>query len=63
MYAIMNGINFGGQKKKRDEEPNKVKTKARIKAYKTGTHKSGAAKHKAEIKQRVKNRASQRKGR
>ncbi|MCH5177278.1 MAG: hypothetical protein J1F25_04570 [Prevotellaceae bacterium] len=63
MYAIMNGINFGGAKKKREEDPNKVKTKARIKSYKTGAHKSGAAKHKAEIRQRVKNRASQRKGR
>jgi hypothetical protein len=39
-----------------------VKTKARKKAYQTGSHKSGAAKHKAEIRQRVKNRASQRKG-
>lgn len=61
-YAIMNGISFskgGGEKK---ENPNKVKTKARKKAYQTGSHRSGAAKHKAEIRQRVKNRASQRKG-
>ncbi|MCH5174905.1 MAG: hypothetical protein J1F40_03370 [Prevotellaceae bacterium] len=62
-YAIMNGISFGkggGDKKK--EETNKVKTKARKKGYQTGAHRSGAAKHKAEIRQRVKNRASQRKG-
>lgn len=59
-YAMMNGINFGGAKQKREEDPNKVKTKARKKAYHTGAHNSGAAKHKAEIRQRVKNRASQR---
>lgn len=61
MYAIMNGIKFGGAKKKREEDPNKVRTKAKGKAYKTGAHNSGAAKHKAEIRQRVKNRASQKK--
>jgi N-acetyl-gamma-glutamylphosphate reductase len=60
LHAMMNGIKFTGEKMKKEEDPNKVKTKARIKAYKTGTHKSGAAKHKAEIKQRVKQRASQR---
>ena len=58
----MNGINFGKAKGEKKEDPNKVKTKARKKAYQTGSHKSGAAKHKAEIRQRVKNRASQRKG-
>ena len=41
----------------------KVKTKARGKKYYTGAHGSGAAKHKAEIRQKVKNRPSQRKGR
>ena len=61
MYAIMNGINFSGTKKKREEDPNKVRTKARMKAYQTGAHNSGSAKHKAEIRQRVKNRATQRK--
>ncbi|MBR0045288.1 MAG: hypothetical protein IJP75_00135 [Bacteroidaceae bacterium] len=61
-YAIMNGINFAKAKGEKKEDPNKVKTKARKKAYQTGSHKSGAAKHKAEIRQRVKNRASQRKG-
>lgn len=61
-YAIMNGISFGKGGGERKETPNKVKTKARKKAYQTGSHRSGAAKHKAEIRQRVKNRASQRKG-
>ena len=61
-YAIMNGIHFGrGQSEKKDES-GKVKTKARKKGYQTGAHKSGAAKHKAEIRQRVKSRPSQRKG-
>lgn len=59
-YAIMNGISFSGAKKQRDDE-GKVKTKARKKGYHTGTHGSGSAKHKAEIRQRVKKRASQRK--
>lgn len=62
MYAMMNGISFGGAKKEKTENPNKVKTKAKIKSYKTGAHGSGAAKHKAEIKKRVQNRPSQRKG-
>lgn len=61
-YAIMNGIHFGKAKNEQKEDPNRVKTKARKKAYQTGSHKSGAAKHKAEIRQRVKSRASQRKG-
>lgn len=61
-YAIMNGISFKKGRSEKKEDPNKVKTKARKKAYQTGAHKSGAAKHKAEIRQRVKNRASQRKG-
>lgn len=61
-YAIMNGISFSKGKSEKKEDPNKVKTKARKKSYQTGLHKSGAAKHKAEIRQRVKSRASQRKG-
>lgn len=59
-YAIMNGISFSGAKKERKEAPNKVKTKARGKQYHTGAHGSGSAKHKAEIRQNVKKRASQR---
>jgi len=63
LHAIMNGISFSGTKKKKEEDPGKVKTKARGKQYHTGSHGSGAAKHKAEIRQKVKNRPSQRKGR
>lgn len=59
--AIMNGITFGGGFKPSSENSDKVKTKARKKAYQTGAHGSGAAKHKAEIRQRVKNRPTQRK--
>ena len=57
----MNGIHFGKAKSEKQEGPDKVKTKARKKAYQTGSHKSGAAKHKAEIRQRVKSRPSQNK--
>ena len=60
-YAIMNGISFGGAKKSNTEDSNKIKTKARKKSYHTGAHGSGAAKHKAEIRQRVKSRKSQQK--
>ncbi len=59
--AMTAGIKFSGSGSGRKKDENKVKTKARVKAYKTGAHKSGAAKHKAEIKQRVRNRKSQRK--
>lgn len=63
MRAMMNGISFSGAKKERPADDGKVRTKARKKGYQTGQHGSGAAKHKAEIRQRVKSRASQRKGR
>lgn len=56
----MNGINFGKAKSDKKDDANKVKTKARKKGYQTGAHKSGAAKHKAEIRQRVKDRPTQR---
>ena len=59
-YAIMNGISFSGAKKEKGDD-DKVKTKARKKGYHTGAHGSASAKHKAEIRQRVKKRASQRK--
>ena len=58
LYAMMNGINFGGKKKETSDD--RVKTKARSKSYKTGAHGSGAAKHKADIKQKVRARKSQR---
>ena len=60
-YAIMNGISFGKGKSEKKDDSDKVKTKARKKGYQTGAHKSGAAKQKAEIRPRVKSRASQRK--
>lgn len=64
MRAMTVGIKFGGAKQQQRKDDNgKVKTKARKKAYKTGAHNSDAARHKEEIRQRVKNRASQRKGR
>jgi hypothetical protein len=59
--AILNGISFGGASKAIPKDDNKVKTKARKKAYITGAHGSGAAKHKSEIRQRRKNRPSQKK--
>ena len=59
MYAMMNGINFGG-KKKENPDADRVKTKARSKGYKTGAHGSGSAKHKADIKQKVRARKTQR---
>lgn len=59
LYAMMNGISFAG-KKKADSNADRVKTKARSKSYKTGAHGSGAAKHKAEIKQKVRARKNQR---
>ena len=61
LYAMMNGINFGGKKKEKKEKTDeRVKTKARSKSYKTGAHGSGAARHKADIKQKVRARKSQR---
>jgi len=60
-YAIMNGISFSGAKREKTDD-GRVKTKARGKKYHTGAHGSGAAKHKAEIRQNVKKRPSQRNG-
>lgn len=56
-YAIMHGISFKGAPKQQEKES--VRTKARKRSYKSGAHSSGAARHKAEIRQRVKNRKSQ----
>jgi hypothetical protein len=63
LYAMMNGISFSGAKLKKETDEERVRTKARGKQYHTGAHGSGAARHKAEIRQRVKNRQSQRKNR
>ncbi len=60
MYAMMNGISFKGKTKERSDD-GKVKTKARGKSYKTGAHGSGSAKFKAEIKQKVRARKTQKK--
>ncbi len=55
--VIMEGLVFK-PKKERPKEDDKVKTKAKKKTYITGTHGSGAAKMKAEIRRK---RASRRK--
>lgn len=55
--VIMEGITFrgrGGKSQTRDD--GKVKTKAKKKQYITGAHGSGAAKKKADIRQRRANR-------
>ena len=53
--AMMTGITFKGAKLRKPQEE-KVKTKAKKKKYITGLHGSGAAKKKAEIRQRRANR-------
>ena len=51
--VITGGIVFsGGAKKTSGNSKNKVKTKAKKKAYITGAHGSGSAKMKAEIRRR-----------
>lgn len=54
--AMMVGITFKGAKLKSAPNETKVKTKAKKKTYITGLHGSGAAKKKAEIRQRRANR-------
>lgn len=54
--AMMGGITFKGTKLKNKPTEEKVKTKAKKKTYITGLHGSGAAKKKAEIRQRRANR-------
>ena len=53
--AMMGGIVFKGKKDKPNEEA-KVKTKAKKKSYITGTHGSGSAKMKADIRKKRANR-------
>lgn len=53
--AMTTGITFKGTKLRKPAEA-KVKTKAKKKTYITGLHGSGAAKKKAEIRQRRANR-------
>ena len=51
--VITGGIVFkGGGSKKKGPQEEKVKTKAKKKAYITGAHGSGAAKMKADIRRR-----------
>lgn len=54
--ALTSGIVFKGAKLKSSPKEDKVKTKAKKKTYITGLHGSGAAKKKAEIRQRRANR-------
>lgn len=54
--AIMGGIVFKGSKLKAAPKDEKVKTKAKKKAYISGAHGSGSAKKKAEIRTRRANR-------
>lgn len=56
--VITGGIVFkgGGNNKKKGPQEEKVKTKAKKKAYITGAHGSGSAKMKTEIRRRRANR-------
>ena len=55
-HAIHSGIVFKGAPKKPKESGNKVKTKAKKKAYITGAHGSASAKKKADIRRARANR-------
>ncbi len=50
--AILNGISFKKAPKKSQDNIKAVKTKAKKKAYITGSHGSGAAKMKAKIREK-----------
>ena len=55
--VLTDGIVFrGGAKDKAKDDTNKVKTKAKKKAYITGAHGSGSAKQKAKYRQQRANR-------
>lgn len=54
--AMTVGITFKKAKPQNTANDNKIKTKAKKKTYITGLHGSGAAKKKAEIRQRRANR-------
>lgn len=53
---LMNGINFGKGRPKKDANDGKVKTKAKKKKYITGAHGSGSAKQKAKYREQRANR-------
>ena len=57
--AIIKGIVFR-KEKGRSLDDNKIKTKAKKKSYITGTHGSGSAKMKAEIRKKRANRNKKR---
>ena len=57
--AIIKGIVFR-KEKGRSPDDNKIKTKAKKKSYITGTHGSGSAKMKAEIRKKRANRNKKR---
>ena len=50
--AILNGISFKKAPKKSQDNTKAVKTKAKKKAYITGSHGSGTAKMKAKIREK-----------
>ena len=55
--VILNGITFrGGPKKETPQRDGKVRSKAKKKQYVTGSHGSGAAKKKADIRRKRANR-------
>lgn len=54
--VITGGIVFKGSSRKKAPQEEKVKTKAKKKAYITGAHGSGSAKMKADIRRRRANR-------
>ncbi|WP_455591679.1 hypothetical protein [Bacteroides sp.] len=54
--AMMGGIVFKGKKDGPKQDDKKVKTKAKKTTYAKGTHGSGAAKMKAEIRRKRANR-------
>lgn len=56
MQAMMGGITFRGKLKNKAKDEEKVRTKAKKKAYITGLHGSGSAKKKADIRKRRANR-------
>ncbi len=54
--AMTGGLVFKKAPKPKQDDPNKIKTKAKKKTYITGLHGSGAAMKKAAIRQRRANR-------
>ena len=55
-YILENGISFGRGGGKKQSDGEKVKTKAKKKAYITGAHGSGSARQKAKYREQRANR-------